>query len=280
MLFSCVNNDLPEKDGVIKLNLTIEPFDAGTKAAKTAWTDGDRINIWFDNSSFNVAAPDLVITYNGGAWTAGALKDGANPLSSGGKLSYFYEGYNDLSSYGFDYSTSAARASYTKGGRLTPGSDSKYSYNTPLVVISGNDVSYTFSSNTLTATLSGWIFPCQFKVLVKGLIPSPSDVDKYQLNVLNNSTDQYANSVKSITLEQGMGMGYTLSYNDGWAGGVLETDGVAFYYYSFSFASNNEINITLYDGSIKKYYDVEGGKTVSTSINKCVGVSINYSDFK
>ena len=281
ILTSCTKSETPIKNEPIKLNLKIEAFNPDTKVAKKDWATGDKINIWFDNSDFNHSAPDLVITYNGSSWTAGALRDGASPITSGGLMYFLYEGYNDLSLYNFSFVYPDAH--YSKGQRLISGSSpSKYSYCTPLVVRgSESGVSYTFSSNTLTANLSGWGFWTQFKVLVKGL--TPSNANKYQLQVHNTSKNTYPSLCWEFYVDD-MGMSFGFLNNNGWAGGVPESDGVAFYYYSFS-ASSANITFTLnefndLDALVStKSYSVTG-KTVSTNNTKCVGIALTYANFE
>ena len=65
----------------------------------------------------------------------------------------------------------------------------------------------------------------------------------------------------------------------GFAGGVQEADGIAFYYSSLS-ASSEDIEFNLYNGSTKVATFTATGKTVSCEKSKCVNVAINYSSFR
>ena len=90
-------------EGII-LDLSIAGFDGAgdTKAVKTGWAAGDKLNLWFDNWNYTAQAnnpiPDLVITYDGSKWTAGALAAGRS-LRPSGKFTVLYEGFNDLTKY-------------------------------------------------------------------------------------------------------------------------------------------------------------------------------------
>ena len=71
---------VPAPQGSIILDLDILGFTGDTKALKNGWADGDKLNLWFDdwnyNEKVNNPTPDLVITYDGTKWTAGALAAG------------------------------------------------------------------------------------------------------------------------------------------------------------------------------------------------------------
>lgn len=50
----------------IKFNINVGGFGGPeTKAVKTGWTSGDKINIWFNSNNYKT--PDLVMTYDGSA---------------------------------------------------------------------------------------------------------------------------------------------------------------------------------------------------------------------
>ena len=83
---------VPVPQGSIILDLDIAGFDGAgdTKAAKKGWAKGDKLNLWFDDWNYTARAdnptPDLVITYDGSKWTAGALASGRS-LPPSGKFS-------------------------------------------------------------------------------------------------------------------------------------------------------------------------------------------------
>ena len=92
----------PSPGESIILDLSIAGFDGAgeTKAVKTGWAAGDKLNLWFDDWNNTEKAdnpiPDLVITYDGSKWTAGALAAGRS-LRPSGEFLAVYEGSNNLS---------------------------------------------------------------------------------------------------------------------------------------------------------------------------------------
>ena len=262
-------------------NLTDTP---DTKAAKTGWVSGDKINIWFDDWNFKEEAnnhiPDMVITYNGSVWKVSSQVSGLSArLKANGKLTALFEGYNNLSKYTYKYydgewfhpaNVKLAIATY------------KEVYNSPMVAYA-EGLSYSYSDGTITANLDNWKFNTMFKVLLKNnnskLIYS---AEKYYLQVKNITTGTYAKAKGAIvvisnsyypTISNGS------SNYSGFAAGVQEADGIAFYYIQLS-ASSADIQFTLYNGqdaTITTY--TATGKTVTPDAKKCTGVAINYSKF-
>ena len=272
----------------IKLNIilsTPEYDGASTKAAKKGWVAGDKLNCWFTNNDWNHNMPDLVITFDGEKWTAGSLRDGATLLSSGGKMLLAYEGYNDLSSYSYSYSTTPEYKPGTVGVSYGP-------YCVPLTFFSypNYGVSYTYSENTLTATVTQWQYSTKFKVLIKNNNGNMNNLaSNYSLQVHNDTNNSYIKSFGLFSLSKRSDTWWELGstsgnpYGEGTTGGVQEVDGIAFYYTGFS-CSAADITFTLkeYTGSSitsTLTYTVTG-KTISAFQNdRCLGVSLNYSSF-
>ena len=263
-------------------NLTGTP---DTKAAKTGWVSGDKINIWFDNWNYTEQEenhiPDMVITYDGSVWKVSSQVSGLSArLKANGKLTALFEGFNDLSKYTYKY--------YNGGEWFHPANVrleiAAYGdvYNSPMVAYAIG-LSYSYSDGTITANLDNWDFYTMFKVLLKNdnskLIHS---ADKYYLQVKNITTDKYANSKGAIVVMPGSvnpNIGDGSSNYSGFAAGVQEADGIAFYYTELS-ASSADIQFTLYNGqdaTITTY--TATGKTVTPDTKKCTGVAINYSKF-
>ena len=126
---SCSNDDITEENenkvinlSDIKFNITVADLSGNpaTKAAKTGWVTGDKINIWIDNLDVislmgnNVGRAELTLTYNGSSWDAEFDKFYAehvdeygepNGLShtlegkTSGILNCLYEGTNNISNY-------------------------------------------------------------------------------------------------------------------------------------------------------------------------------------
>ena len=283
---SCTKAQVEEpilKDNTIKLNLSLPGADGamGTKAAKKAWVSGDKLNIWFNvnKDDLNHAAPDLVITYNGTKWVAGTLRSGATMSASGDKMLFMYEGTNNLSGYTFEYNSS--KAWYHKNAY---GDSSNECYSSPMVFYAVAD--YTYADDTLTATVSSWTYLTQFKVLVKNDNGGMTNTaDHYRLQVKNVTDDQYPTTMGAFNCNYVAMLSKLLiergSANDtGWAGGVQEADGIAFYYNQF-LANDKDITFTLldFDSSVSKTYTVTGKTISATFTNRCVGVALNYSSF-
>ena len=144
-------------------------------------------------------------------------------------------------------------------------------------------LSYSYSHGNITANLDNWNFNTMFKVLLKNdnseLIHS---AEKYYLQVKNITTNEYASAKGAIVVMPGSVNPTILngSSNDyGFAAGVQEADGIAFYYISLS-ASSEDIQFTLYNGQDETVTTYTAtGKTVACNSKKCIGVAINYSKF-
>ena len=122
----------------IKLNINVANItgDADTKAAKTGWTSGDKINIWFDDwnntESVENHTPDMVITYDGSAWKVSSQVSGrSSRLKANGKLSALFEGFNDLSKYTYEY----YNGEWFKPANKYLGIAGNEVYNSPMVVV-------------------------------------------------------------------------------------------------------------------------------------------------
>ena len=73
---SCNKSEMPEAattDG-IKLNITVADLSTETKAVKSGWVNGDRLNLFFEG--WNEIAykdnyqkePDMILKYDGSKW--------------------------------------------------------------------------------------------------------------------------------------------------------------------------------------------------------------------
>ena len=262
-------------------NLTDTP---DTKAAKTGWVNGDKINIWFDdwNNTEPVEnhIPDMVITYNGSVWKVSSQVSGLSArLKANGKLTALFEGYNNLSKYTYKYYD----GEWFHPAKVTPEiANYKTVYNSPMVAYA-QGLSYSYSGGTITANLDNWNFDTMFKVLLKNDNSElKHSAEKYYLQVKNITTGTYAKAKGAIvvisnsyypTISNGS------SNYSGFAAGVQEADGIAFYYTSLS-ASNEDIQFTLYNGQDATITTFTAtGKTVACDSKKCIGVAINYSKF-
>ena len=67
---SC-NKDQDSTPKGVKVNITVADLNPDTKAVKSGWTSGDKINIWFDRAES--LTPHLIITYDGSKWVPGTI---------------------------------------------------------------------------------------------------------------------------------------------------------------------------------------------------------------
>ena len=231
----------------IKLNVTVSGFGGSdTKAAKTGWVSGDKINIWFDDwnntTKTENRVPDMIISYDGSAWAISSQVEGLSSRlkSTDGKLTAVYEGFNDLSKYTYQW--------YSDGEWFHPAN--RYitdaegtAYHNSMVVYKVYN-SYSYDGTTLTANLDEWSFATQFKVLIKG---STLSADESYLQVKKAGKEEYADTNGAFVVRPNTEypeIGNGSSNYKGFAGGVQEADGIAFYYVNLS-ASSADIKFTL-----------------------------------
>lgn len=282
---------VPAPQGSIILDLDIAGFEGAgdTKAVKNGWAVGDKLNLWFDDWNYTARAdnptPDLVITYDGTNWTAGALASGRS-LKPSGKFSVLYEGFNKLSEY---------KTHFSRGSQwFTPHSEGYGGDNVhfkPLVFeCEAIDYNYNNADNKLSATISSWQTPTALKVLVKGL--NPEEAKNYILqtaNVTTPGTEKYPSCFGAITVRASNScptFGNGSSNKKGYMGGVPDADGVAFYYNSCDFA-NADVEFRLFkknaSGDFVRTANAPKftGKTlVVDDDKKTIGVAIDRSKFE
>ena len=280
----------PSPGESIILDLSIAGFDGAgdTKAVKTGWAAGDKLNLWFDDwnntEQANNPIPDLVITYDGSKWTAGALAAGCS-LRPSGKFSVLYEGGNDLSvcnSYWY------LGKQFFEYPNLWVGEIGERSYYYHMIYRK-EDVSYTYSGNKLTATIADWFTPSAFKVLVKRLDPAAAgDYALQTVDVTTPGTEKYPATLGGFCVKprstspefSGTGANYK-----GGVGGVLDADGVAFYYRSCNF-SNATVEFRLFKkdagGNFVRTASAPQftGKTLVTDGKSIKGIVIDKSKFE
>lgn len=245
----------------IKFNINVGGFGGPeTKAVKTDWASGDKINIWFNCNYSQV--PDLVMTYDGSAWSYGDLDDTVAP-EDGQKFVAVYEGFNDLSQY--DYVDYYFRSPSYYGG-----------YNFPMVVCSKG--TYEYSDDTITADLSaGWAFGTRLQVYVDGL----SQEKPYGLS---------CSSLRPLTLFGPTEAGVFAFSKESGAGSVAQGvpfgEGVAFYFYDNYSGNGNSadyyfelIEYSAFGLPVSNRRYAVLGKTVTIDSKKCQGISITAGKF-
>ena len=276
-------------EGII-LDLNIAGFaGAGdTKAVKTGWAAGDKLNLWFDDWNYTEQAdnplPDLVITYDGTKWTADALAAGRS-LKPSGKFSVLYEGLNDLSKY---------RSSWSSGSQnfelpwLWVDGIGARSYCCRMVYLK-EKVGYTYSGNKLTATIADWEAYSAFKVLVKGRDSAAAgDYVLQTVDVTTPVAEKYPKTFGGFCVVPGLespGVLPLSGNNKGGVGGVPDADGVAFYYVYADF-TNADIEFRLFKkdagGNFVRTASAPQftGKTLVTDGKSIKGIVIDKSKFE
>ena len=281
----------PSPGESIILDLNIAGFDGAgdTKALKTGWAAGDKLNLWFDDWNNSKKAdnptPDLVITYDGSKWTAGALAADRS-LKSSGQFLAVYEGSNNLSGYSHEYYNGAVWF-YPDYENLSSELDYAETYFRQLSYFK-TGVAYSYDGNKLTATIADWETYSAFKVLVKGLEPAKARGYILQtVDVTTPGTAKYLRPGGALVIRHNSScptFGSGSANNYGYQGGVPDADGVAFYYRNCNF-NNADIEFRLFERGVGGTFAKPGktakftGKTLVTDGKSVKGVAIDKSKF-
>lgn len=213
-------------EGII-LDLSIAGFDGAvdTKAVKKGWVAGDKLNLWFDDwntEKANNPTPDLVISYDGSKWTAGALASGRS-LRPRGEFTVLYEGFNDLTKY---------ESEFDNGGQIYLAPSDLFSglrVRQNNIVYYKGGLDYTYADNKLTATISDWETYSGVKILVKGL--DPAKAANYLLNAKNTTAGKYLEEIGGLSIDPAYYCPQVFSLSGSYSGyvqGVPDTDGGCF----------------------------------------------------
>ena len=239
------------------------------------------MNIWLDNN-WNQTEPDLIISYDGTEWKVDTKRTGCT-INASGKIAFLYEGYNDISAT--HYTPELQSGMWFKPLLSKEKPEYWDSYCRPLT-ISCSNLGYTFSSNTLTANIKStdWSFLTRFKVLIKSHASlKAADYYNLQVSYKDGSVTKYPQTNGAIVVNDGTTNVWFQpgsANNYGWAGGVQETDGIAFYYTYLPEVTATDFTFTLkeYEGTDKTY--TVTGKTIGeTDPHKCIGITLKYDNF-
>ena len=288
---SCSKSEMPnnEQTDAIKLNITVAGLSTETKAVKSNWVNGDKLNLYFNGWNKDAteknyqSQPDMILIYDGSKWeiqcqVASLL---SRLKSSGGKFTVFWESTNNLMSFTNEYD------SYSVWYYTPKNNNQDTVYHTPMLVYSAG-IDYTFDGTTLTANVSSWDFrDSKFKVLVKT-----------DLTTLKENANNFVLQVKVGEKSYAVGRGpinvdrfqYVYYINTGGTntigmqGAVAESDGLAFYYNSCEATDSDVILFTLINtltGETKQYSVT--GKRITFPLEEPNGhfkaISIDYSKF-
>ncbi|MGN0202079.1 MAG: hypothetical protein ACI399_04155 [Candidatus Cryptobacteroides sp.] len=289
-LASCNKSDIPDGSAEgIKINITVAAPGLETRAVKTGWSSGDRINLFFDKwndgatgESFR-SDPDMVLIYDGSKWFIEYQAESLCPGESGFFFA-LYEANNSLSSYALStyYNNAIWYYAHNSKSKHTDYQD-VYHYNQ---VISSDNIPYTFDGTVVTASITTWnTSDCKFKVLVKtddSTVLSNQDNTVLQLQI----GDAYAEPKGLLLLSWDYSFQVCPNARSGTAnssgmtGAVYDPEGLAFYYSSADATPDQEIKFTLIDAVTgeKKQYSASG-KTLDSSAYTFKTVVVNYSNF-
>ena len=288
---SCSKSEMPnnEQTDAIKLNITVAGLSTETKAVKSNWVNGDKLNLYFNGWNKDAteknyqSQPDMILIYDGSKWeiqcqVASLL---SRLKSSGGKFTVFWESTNNLMSFTNEYD------SYSVWYYTPKKNNQDTVYHTPMLVYSAG-IDYTFDGTTLTANVSSWKFDdSKFKVLVKtDLTTLKENANNFVLQV-KVGEKSYAVGRGPINVDRSEYVNYinTGGCNKiGMQGAVVESDGLAFYYNSCEATDSDVILFTLIDtaNGEKRQYSVTG-KRITFPPEEPNGhfkaISIDYSKF-
>ena len=296
---SCSKSEMPnnEQTDAIKLNITVAGLSTETKAVKSNWVNGDKLNLYFNGWNEGAteenyqSQPDMILIYDGSKWE---IQSQVSSLStrlknSGETFTVFWESTNNLMSFTNEYDSYSV-------WYYTPKNNNQYTYkkdvyHTPMLVYSAG-IDYTFDGTTLTANVSSWKFDdSKFKVLVKtDLTTLKENANNFVLQV-KVGEKSYAVGRGPINVDRSEYVNYinTGSCNTiGMQGAVVESDGLAFYYNSCEATNSDVILFTLINtlNGETKQYSVKGKTITFPTENPAEpykhfkAISIDYSKFK
>lgn len=292
---SCSKSEMPnnEQTDAIKLNITVAGLSTETKAVKSNWVNGDKLNLYFNGWNKDAtegnyqSQPDMILIYDGSKWE---IQSQVSSLStrlknSGERFTVFWESSNDLMSFITEFDTYSVW--YNASTNNNPYTDNQSVFHTPMLVYSAG-IDYTFDGTTLTANVSSWDFrDSKFKVLVKtDLTTLKENANNFVLQVKVGESS-YAVGRGSINVDRYEYVNYinTGGCNTiGMQGAVAESDGLAFYYNSCEATDSDVILFTLINtlnGETKQYSVT--GKRITFPPDEPNGhfkaISIDYSKF-
>ena len=283
---SCNKSEMPEAattDG-IKLNITVADLSTETKAVKSGWVNGDRLNLFFDGWNASATSdtfqkePDMILKYDGSKWQ---IESQVASLSSrlkesGGKFTALWESSNDLMNFS-SYEWASPTVYYHFPTTKNTHTSDQYVMHANMVVFS-ESIDYSFKGSTLTAAISTWTFDTKLKILVKTDDTAVKDNANNLVLQVKIGDDSYAWPKGDVVIRAtDLSILGASSNVIGMQGAVAESDGLAFYY-AYNYSTASQIVFTLIDTSNgdKKQYTVTG-KDLRTDSFKAI--SIDYSKF-
>ena len=262
----------------VKVNISVSGLTPDTKAVKKGWESGDIINVYLDNycGANSDLIPDFTLTYDGSSWKASDLKAEATArLKASGTLKGFWEASNSCFGSGDRWESYYFEGSETNRGTVIkwPDSDKRETTGiTSYLLALCNDVAYTYSENTLSASITDWKFATTMQVVVTGLPEG-----NYSLR--GNNSFSIASMSNIIMGPDEIRCGSSSS--KGWISGISNTDGIAFVGELYGDNQKVQRSFILKNNTTGHEYIYTSGEVKLTSNNKTkvVGVKIPFSKF-
>lgn len=239
----------------IQVNITVSDMMPATKAIKSGWTSGDKINIWFDGAQ--TVTPHLIITYDGSKWVPGTINptaEAALKTDDTGTFRYLFEATNNLAAYDKPFTWQFAFPS---------GKINSQDYYSPVMAVGSprGDVKYDYDGTTLTLNLSGWMYITNTQIVVTGLSGNPED---WCLKMKTGTYSWYSiQDLRNLGSEDHISFGYSDSHA---SRGTANADGVAFYFRSITNEIYNVSSVSSYaDHTFTLYNATESYQFVKTA---------------
>lgn len=270
--------EVPSATKSVKVNISVSGLTPDTKAIKKGWESGDIINVYLDNycGAKSDLIPDFTLTYDGSSWKASDLKAEATArLKASGTLKGFWEASNSCFGSGDRWEISYFEGSETNRGTLItwPDNDKRKTTGiTSYLLALCNNVAYTYSENTLSASITDWKFATTMQVVVTGLPEG-----KYSLRG-NNSHSIASMNVMTVRPDEIRCGPYS---STGWISGISNTDGIAFVGNLYGDNYKEPRSFILKNNTTGQEYIYTSAEVKLTSENdtKVVGVKIPFSKF-
>lgn len=259
-------DDSPSISNELTVDIAVAgPEGAETKAVKSSWVAGDKLNIWFDGTSWK-QLPQLVLTYDGARWNASEMD--ASILKSAGKFNVIYEASNS------EFTTIRNNNYYYFPSQnvVVSGSTAQKFYSVPMSCYQ-NAVAYTYSDGKLSANIASWNFLTQLQVVITGLEKAASNY-VLKINGVENTAAYYLNTSTGDFKSSGYSSG-------GYSVGVPNEEGVAFYFGTNTQKIIRDVVFTLKERlSSKEYTFTKSSYALATQSTKVKAIKFNASNFE
>lgn len=267
-----------------------------TRAIKTGWVAGDKVNIWFDDGTYKYGTdfpskdehfyPELIMTYNGSTWDyefSSFFDKTLLKTARTGKLIAVYESRNDIRKTFYQPSTYVGSAELF--GNYSTSVSATNSYMTPMIVYAYSLYTYDSDADKISASLEVWQFLTKIQIYITGLT-----MDESYYTLICQSDADNPDAVGKLSRVQGLRLSskgvvypYGESSSYGVGGGTMGTDGMAFYFsdaVSSGEAKNYKFRLGYLNGRAWTYgYAQFDNKVITTSPTTLKCIKIDKSQF-